>query len=273
MEASEKTILVTWDFSNVAEYALQNAVKAAKSINSKVTILHIAAKEKEIEDAERRLQVVVEDTQKKYNFTPEVIVKEGTIFSTISEVANEVNALFVVMGTHGIKGMQKITGSWALKVIAGTKIPFLVVQKPPKDNQLSVIAYPVDYKKEDKQKSVWAVYLHKYFNSKIHMYVEKSDDPNLAKQIHNNVVFTRNIFDNQGIEYDLVEASGDKEFSQEVVDFAEKIDASAILITTSKKLDMTDYMFGATEQQVIANKEGISVMCVNPKEGKLVGFN
>jgi hypothetical protein len=32
-------------------------------------------------------------------------------------------------------------------------------------------------------------------------------------------------------------------------------------------------MFGATEQKIIANKEGIAVMCVNPREGKLQGFN
>jgi nucleotide-binding universal stress UspA family protein len=252
MEASEKTILVTWDFSNVSEYALQHAIRAAKSINSNVTLLHIAAKEKEIEEAERKLQIVVEESTKKYEFTPNTIVKEGSIFTTISEVANELGAIFVVMGTHGIKGMQKITGSWALKVIAGTKVPFLVVQKPPKDEQLASIAYPVDYKKEDKQKSVWAVYLHKYFKSKIHMFIEKSDDANLAKQIHNNVVFTKNIFENQGIDYEVTEATGEKEFSQEVVEFAEKINANAILITTSKKLDVTDYMFGATEQKVIA---------------------
>lgn len=273
MEASEKTILVTWDFSSVSEYALQHAIRAAKSIDSNVTILHIAAKEKEIEEAERKLQIVIDECKKKYDFTPDFIIKEGTIFTTISEIANDLGAIFVVMGTHGIKGMQKITGSWALKVIAGTKVPFLVVQKPPKDDQLATIAYPIDYKKEDKQKSVWAVYLHKYFKSKIHILIEKATDPSLAKQIHNNVVFTRNIFDNQGIEYDVKESDASKDFSQEVIKFAEDIDANAILITTSKKLEVTDYMFGATEQKVIANKEGISVMCVNPKEGKFVGFN
>jgi nucleotide-binding universal stress UspA family protein len=273
MEASEKTILVTWDFSNVSEYALQHAIRAAKIIDSNVTLLHITAKEKENVEAERRLQIVLDEATKKYDFTPNYIIKEGSIFSTISEVANELCAIFVVMGTHGIKGMQKITGSWALKVIAGTKVPFLVVQKPPKDSQLEVIAYPIDYKKEDKQKSVWAVYLHKYFKSKIHILVEKSTDSSLAKQIHNNVIFTKNIFDNQGIEYDVEEALGQKDFSEEVIDFAQKINANAILITTSKKLEVTDYMFGATEQQVIANKESISVMCVNPKEGKFASYN
>ena len=40
-----------------------------------------------------------------------------------------------------------------------------------------------------------------------------------------------------------------------------------------KNIELKDYMFGATEQNIIANKDGISVMCVNPKEGKIQGFN
>jgi hypothetical protein len=47
---------------------------------------------------------------------------------------------------------------------------------------------PIDYKKVDKQKVVMAVYLNKYFKSKISLLVQKSNDTNLKKQIHSNVV-------------------------------------------------------------------------------------
>lgn len=274
MEAQEsKNILVTWDFSNVAEYALQHAIRAAKTIDADVVLVHIVEKEKEVDSAISKMNVVVEDTKSKYDFEPKYVIKEGSIFKTITDVADELKAIFVLMGTHGMKGMQKITGSWALKVIAGSKMPFIVVQKPPKDEQLAYIAYPVDYKKEDKQKSIWAVYLNKYFKSKIFMFVQKSTDATLNKHIQANVIFTKNLFDNQGIDYEVHEASGVGDFSDETVAFAKDINANAILITTTKKLDISDYMFGATEQKIIANKEGITVMCVNPKEGKIVGFN
>jgi len=38
-----------------------------------------------------------------------------------------------------------------------------------------------------------------------------------------------------------------------------------ILITTTKHITKIDYIFGAKEQYLIANKEKIPVMCVNPK--------
>ncbi len=40
-------------------------------------------------------------------------------------------SMLVVMGTHGMKGMQKITGSWALKVIVKSKVPFIVDRISP----------------------------------------------------------------------------------------------------------------------------------------------
>lgn len=273
METTEKTILVAWDFSNVAEYALQHAIRFAKKTDSKVALLNIVDDSKEIENIENQLKIVVEDAYKKYSFKPEYIVKVGSIFTTIKEVANELNALFVFMGTHGMKGLQKITGSWALKVIEGSKMPFVVVQRPPQDENFENIVFPIDYKKEDKQKVVWAVYLNKYFKSKIFLFIQKSNDSALKKAVHSNFVFTKTILDQNGIEYITVESDEKKDFADQVISYAESINANSILITTSRKLDIADYMFGATEQKIIANKPCISVITVFPKDGKLAGFN
>lgn len=273
MEADNKTILVPWDFSSVAEYALQHAIKASKVINCTITLVNITKKDKENDEALEKLTVVANDSEKKYGIKPEIIVREGNIFTTISEVADEVKAIFVIMGTHGMKGMQKITGSWALKVIAGSKMPFIVVQRPPKDEQLADIVYPVDHKIEDKQKSIWAVYLSKYFKSKMHLFIEKTDDSIFTKKIQSNVLFTKKVFESQGIEYTETSNAIDTNFADATIEYAEKINANAVLITTTNHIDLQDYIFGATEQKIIGNKEGMAIMCVNPRDGKLQGFS
>ncbi|MDR1761513.1 MAG: universal stress protein [Bacteroidales bacterium] len=268
----KRTIIVAWDFSNVAEYALQHAIRFSEKTNAQVMLLNIVESESDIENIERQLNIVVEDAQHKYNYKPTFMVKVGSIFSTISEVANELDALLVFMGTHGMKGMQKITGSWALKVIEGAKMPFVVVQRPPRDEQFENIVFPIDYKKEDKQKAVWALYLNKLFKSKFFVFVQKSQDTKLKAQIHSNLVFTKSVLDQNKIEYELVEAAESKDFSEQVIAFSEKINANAIVITTQRHIDFADYMFGATEQKIIANKALITVVTVFPKEAKLGGF-
>lgn len=268
----KKTIIVAWDFSNVAEYALQHAIRFAEKTNAEVLLLNIVDSESDVENIERQLNIVLEDVERKYNFKPTFMVKVGNIFSTISEIANEMEALFVFMGTHGMKGMQKITGSWALKVIEGAKMPFVVVQRPPRDEQFENIVFPIDYKKEGKQKVAWALYLNKLYKSKFFLYVQNSSDAKIKSQVYSNLVYTKSILDQNGVEYEQVDAPDNKAYADQVINFAEKISANAIVITVHRQLDITDYMFGAEEQKIIANKALISVITVFPKEAKLGGF-
>ena len=53
MEAGKK-IVVPWDFTEVAENALSQAVMIAKILDNKIVLLHIAKKEKEIEEAKAK---------------------------------------------------------------------------------------------------------------------------------------------------------------------------------------------------------------------------
>lgn len=274
MEHLQKTILVAWDFSNVAEYAMQHAIRFARTIGSTtVTLLNIVDDKKDIDKAMLQLKIVADDAQKKYNFKPEVLAVEGDIFTTIKEVANSLNSPFVFMGTHGMKGLQKITGSWALKVIEGSSCPFIVVQRPPRDEHFEDIVCPIDYKKEDKQKVSWAVYMNKFFKSKFYLYVQKCSDANLKRQVYSNLVHVKSVLDQNKIEYMEVESSGKDDFADEVIEYANTMNANAILVSTSKTLDFSDYMFGATEQKIIGNKYGISAITVLQNEGRLKGFN
>ncbi|WP_199221615.1 universal stress protein, partial [Desulfonatronum sp. SC1] len=112
--------------------AVAHAVNLSKRLDTGITLLHIAKKDTEINELEQQLTAEAQKINETYNVKPACLVKEGSIFKTINQVAHEVEATLIVMGTHGMKGLQKLTGSWALKVIVGSKIPFLVVQEPPK---------------------------------------------------------------------------------------------------------------------------------------------
>lgn len=275
MDSSKKTILVPWDFTEVAEYALMHAVRVAQIVDNDVTLVHIIKKQKEVDQATQKLNKVAEDAQKKYNIKPHVLAIVGNIFTTISEVAGEVNANLVIMGTHGIKGMQKLTGSWALKVIVGSKVPFVVVQAAPTDHVFKRIVVPVDHRMEGKEKLAWIAYLAKYYKSEIQLLRTGIADELLLRRANNNVIFAKKFFDEKGIDYKLSTADGKKSFPEEMVSFAKKIDADLLVIMTTKDIGFKDYVLGAQEQEIIANQDRIPVMCINPREDirKFGGFN
>jgi len=268
MDENKKLVVVPWDFTPVAENALAHAVRIGRQVNNEVALLHIVdsgIKPKEEGEKKVLLQRVADNAHNKYNISVSWYIVKGSIFTSIADFVNEKDATLVVMGTHGMKGMQKLTGSWALKVIIKSKVPFIVVQDPPSDQgKYHNIVFPVDFRRENKEKTQMAIYMGKYFDSKVHMLVTTSTDTALLKKTKINLNFAIRYLIQNNIEYEIHEISkGD--FAQQTLDFAQRINADLILIMTTKNITFADYMVGASEQYIIANSSKIPVCCVNPK--------
>ncbi len=269
------TILVTWDFTVLSEYALEHAVRIAKMVNNDIQLIHILDKKSDHRQIMDKMLPEIDKSEKKYGIRPGIILKEGSIFTTISEVANNIQANLVVMGTHGIHGIQKITGSWALKVIVGSKVPFLVVQSPPSNAYLKKIVFPIDFQNESKEKLPWIIYLAQYYRSEILVFRSNLQDEGLKTKVNQNLLFLKKALDAKGINYSIHTSQSKASFAQASMDFAREQNADLIAIMTTKNIGFTDYVFGAVEQQIIANPYKIPVMCVNPREDiyKLGGFS
>jgi len=267
MNDESHIILIPWDFTPVAEYALQHGFKfAEKAKSKKIVLIHIIKSEKEHDGALEKLKQIASDNQGKQGLNIEAMVRVGSIFTTIGEVAAEIEAELVVMGTHGLKGMQKLTGSWALKVIVSSKVPFVVVQEPPNETDMRDIVFPVDFKRENKEMLNWVSYLHKHFSPKFHIIKPNTTDLGFIKKIKANIAFSRKFMDGKGVEYEINTAEGKKNFSIEIMEFGKSINADLILILSTKNIGLTDFVLGAQEQYVIANSSKIPVMVVNPRD-------
>lgn len=268
MEDHKKLIVVPWDFTHIAEHALAHAVKISRMVGNDICLLHIVdtgIKAKDELAVKAKLQHVTEEQSKKYNVQISYHISKGSIFTEIAEFANDKEASLVVMGTHGMKGMQKLTGSWALKVIVKSKVPFIVVQDPPVDQErYHNIVFPVDFRNENKEKSNMAIFMGKYFDSKIWFLVTATTDKNLLKKTNINMNFAIKYLIQNNIEYEIHEVQRGN-FAQQTLEFAQKINADLVLIMTTKNITIADYVVGASEQYIIANSSKIPVCCVNPK--------
>ena len=268
MEKDKEIVVVPWDFTEKAEYALAHAAKISKMINARVHLLHIIdrrIKTAEFKKKEDRMKQWAQYGNEEYGVEVAVALIPGSIFKAIAEYVNEEGASLVVMGTHGMKGMQKLTGSWALKVLVGSKVPFIVIQDKPKDmEKYQNIVFPVDFRTENKEKLKMTIFMGKYFESKIHILKTVTTDKSLLKKTNINLNFAIKHLMQNNIEYEIHEMKRGH-LAQQTIDFAEKINADLILIMTTKNITTVDYMLGAQEQQIIANSSKIPVCCVNPR--------
>ncbi|MEN8156028.1 MAG: universal stress protein [Bacteroidota bacterium] len=268
MEQEKKSIMVTWDFSAVSHNALKHAIRMSQIVKYNIVLFHIVEEPTEEEPARNKLETAVKEIKQDLGVDVSFYVHHGKIFKEIADYASkeEHQVDFVVMGTHGMKGGQKLFGSWALRVIAGSAVPFIVVQdEPPQKDRYTDIVFPIDFKSENKEKLQWAIFLGKYLNSKIHLYKAPMSDKNLQKKVNINLNFAIRFLIQNNIDYEIHEAPKSGNYHKELLAFSKKIHADLILITTTKHITKLDYIFGAREQYLLSNNEKIPVMCVNPK--------
>ena len=268
MNQGKNALLLTWDFTPMSENALLHAIKLSRSVENQIRLVHvIKPDDKQLRaEAEDKMRKEVSRIQSELNILCEWVVLEGNLFSAITEYLRDGDAIMVIMGTHGIKGLQKYFGSHALKVIVGSAVPYIVVHdKPSNMDRYSNIVFPIDFKSENKEKLQWAIYLGKYFNSKVHLFKAPVTDSSLVKKVNVNLNFAIRFLIQNNLDYEIHTAKKSGNFGKEIISFAKEIQADLILITTTKHISFLDYLFGASEQYIIDNPSGTPVMCVNPK--------
>ena len=281
------TILVPTDFTEVALMALKHASQLGKIFNKHIILLHVLetgmlesskSKEQKETDASKKLQALADDNMKESGIETSFVVKQGNIFDQIGEQADELNVALVVMGTHGVIGMQHVVGSKALRVITNSNRPFVVVQKKQmKEHGFKNIVLPIDFSKQTKQKLVWAVELSKVFNSTFHVLADFEDDEYTSKAVNNNIAYAENYLRKNECNFTVARApKGD--FAKETIRFSSSVDADLIVIMTNQEQGLSSYIIGPYEQNVIANDAQIPVMTLNPvdtmtaKNGHLFNF-
>jgi len=271
---NERPILVPWDFTDKAEFALQYAYIYSDLMKKDIALVHIVKKESEIKEATVKMNEKISLVKKESGRVIYSIIREGSIFTSITDLIDEYNASLALMGTHGMKGMQKITGSWALKVITGSKSPFIVVQDVPSSKEIKNIIVPIDFSVENKEKLVWTNFLGQFLKTKFYLVYVDATDQLVKKRTKANVAAASKYMSERGIDYDIHKLEGKGDLSDLVLEFAKEIKSDLVMIMTTKNIGFTDYMLGAQEQQIIANEYKLPIMCINPREDlrKLGGF-
>lgn len=269
MSGKTNKILVPTDFTKVADNAIGHAMRLAKHAGAEVYLLHVVAKQDEVEETRRKLELEQERARAvEQGVAVHKLVRVGSIFDDIGDAAAEIDADLIVMGTHGMRGMQFITGSRALRVITSSNTPFIVVQERPiKEGGYDSIVVPLDLHKETRQKLTVVADMARTFNSKVHLIVPKEDDEFLHKQLQNHIKFANQYLDERGIAHDAVIAEEDSDdFVKAVVKHAVAVDADLIAIMNLAQGNIFGVLGVPYEQEIITNEAQIPVMCVNPRE-------
>jgi nucleotide-binding universal stress UspA family protein len=266
---TNKIFLVPTDFSEVTENAAHRAAESAKSLNYKVTLLHVIDKNtkaelkrdnKSFESVQERLNEMADKLASDYGIEAKAVAREGDIFTTIAEVAQDIKADLIFLGTHGKVGMQKYTGSFALKVITSSEVPTIVVQKRKFTGGFQKMVVPITSDAGPWSKTKWSAYIAKQFNAEIHLYHLPTEE------LEDVITMITNHFKVNDVKFVVKQAEGGGSFTKQVVEYATSIDADLIMIMTNPEKGLKTFFLGSYDEELIFNTSQIPVMCINPRD-------
>lgn len=260
--------LVPYDFSPISRISLDHAISILGEVPGKIELLHIVDKDEKKQHAEFTLTGLIaslsEDVQE--HIDSKVLV--GDIYSDIAKEAEDADLL--VMGTHGAKGLQKIFGSRAVKIITSSNTPFLITQLEGPKKEIEKIVLPVDLSKESLQIVEFTKRLAKRFSAEIHVVCEPEEDEFMTHKLRNNINWVKMKLANE-INFEVETLAGKKSFAQDVIDYGEEHGADLFAITHFS--DSILPQFDTFTQEMITNRSGTPVLVIEGKQMSDINTN
>lgn len=269
-------IVIPYDFTDAGNAAVKFGVAVARRLEGELLLLHITPEipgSQSSKDAlhthpmykavSANLAEVAKAVQDEHEIETFYKIEEGNLFESIAEVSKAVNAVLIVLATHGVRGIQHFVGSYAGKVINSTEIPVLVIQEESEFKGLNNIVAPLHDDEDFENIAHWTTTFASRFSAVVHIIHSKvfQADDTLRKFTMDSFRDLLNANKIGFVEYNEEKTSTG--FEATVGAICKSIDADLVVIEANK--DEGKHKIGKEAQQFITNHEHIPVLVLDPE--------
>ncbi|MBI2258355.1 MAG: universal stress protein [Flavobacteriia bacterium] len=218
--------IVPHDFTPIGDAALKYAIHLGKKIRVDIQIVHLISDKSKTMATKQKLEKIVQSIDKPSYIKCESKIIIGSIFEDLGKHAKKEGAQLIIMGTHGLSITQKLFGSNVIKVVTSSEVPFLIIQKDTKIEEVKKIVAPIDMTKESLQITGPAGDLSKIFHSEVHVIAEKETDEILSRKQSNRFSLIKDQYDEKEVKYHFQLINERGSFQSKVIEYAKKNNAN-----------------------------------------------
>lgn len=259
-----RNFLVPHDFTPVGDMALKQAIYLAKATDAGISLLHVVKSDKQKKEAETKLKAIKAKTLEAHpNMTVKLYAVVGDIFVDIGKTAEALKSSVIIMGTHGAKGMQKVFGSFAMKVITSTSVPFMVVQNDSVIKKLERIVFPLGIQAETLQIMGFCSNLAKAFGAEVHLVAEKQTDAKFANKTKINFQVVGKQMKANGVNVKMQYLEGSGSYLKKILDYTQQVKGDLIAVSYYNEAMIP--AFDRFAQNIITNDLNIPSLIINSK--------
>ena len=272
MEQEEKNklnIIAIADNSEYSTSAIRHGGILAAIFKSTLTIITNFSFSKNKNQSENTPKEQLELTNQLIQNDIEVFLLSNP-FSTdnIYSYADETNTIMFVIGVQR-KGKDSLFNlRKARRFIKPSRLPVMTVGlKLPDNNIFRQVMLPLDIDRQHKEKALWAGYFSRFYHAKVHILCGSYKDQLLKQKVKDNIDFTKKLYQNLEIDYELHDFDHNiDDIDRFSIFYAPEIKASLTVIMMTSFYTFIDYIFGPKENAIIANEEGLPVLCINERD-------
>ena len=267
-------LLALTDFSATSAQALQYSIDLLQNVPSgTLHVLHVVEHQKDTEKALASLQAFVGNVRNPKNVKMHTDVALGDLYDEVGLYTQKQSFDFLLFGTHGAKGIQKIFGSHAVKLVQHTACPCIIVQDEIAigEDGIKEIALPLTLEVEDKKILAYTAGLAKLLAARIEIIYPEHDDEFLAATIRRNLKFTTAHFEVQGIPFGTNPVDSGLHFDDHVIRVAVEKECDLIAVVNHHEDGIRNLFGWSFDQNMIENNAHIPVLTIDAKPAGDVG--
>lgn len=277
-------ILIPLDFSETSNLALDHGIYMAKLYNAEIHLLHVHETllytagidysmvnlnprfELEIEkNFEYKLKETAEKLFTQHNIRVKTIQEKGRAYHVIVDTAEKINANLIIMGTHGVSGVQEFfAGSNAFRVATSSPCPVLTLQQHTKEPGFKNIIMPIDDSFASRQKLNHCIELAHKYNAKVHIAgLMTGDDTEFIRKFNLKIEQAEEYLQAHNVSFSTKLIEGEN-LATMTMDYAKECNGDLIVIMTEQEPNIKALFMGSFAQQVV-NHSKIPVLSIRPE--------
>lgn len=178
----------------------------------------------------------------------------------------ELDAIFIVTQFPKESLGYFIKRNSIFKWILEAKIPSIIVTKRTNpDCKYKNIIVPIDYRKESKEKMIWASYFGRFNDASIHLIAPNEKLNGYLRTIKATLIFTKKMFEQFKFQYKIIKSEClSKDINQEAIKLSKNLDSDLVVLMSNRNPGWLASYSGPSELKKILKKEQNPILFINP---------
>ncbi|MDA3911570.1 MAG: universal stress protein [Bacteroidales bacterium] len=265
MEKKEQHILVYIDFSSLSENLSRWLSYIFKTLDKPIDLLFVIDHNTDVIFGKTYTRSDIETKMETYrascgNPPGNDFIREGCNCSLLSQIAEEIDALFCISAVHSHNDVQFLSSSTMVKMLRKSRIPCLIIPRKNEFNAPKLVSLGTNMKRDQKSVAPWLTYLSKHLKLPVLLTFNKDDEA-----VKNNIQFIEKFLKKYDLSFDTIKL---KEKFAALDKLCIKRETTPVIhcLYLKESAGFLSNIFPDSDAKLLDNPCGQAVFCINPQK-------